>query len=197
MQSFREKPTYKEPKDNTVMQQAFNIFLGYLITTLSSAIALSVLVYYMQGIFIFPLLGVVSVCFAMYKGGRALIVYTLQEREDTNIIEETVFNEGITQIPQVEGVVTYFPKPRNKGYYQLTVKITELQRFNVAKTLLSTNSLPVNYIESLGINRQNAEKLRAELANYELIKFNKNGRVSLTGDGKKSCQKILKQQKKD
>ena len=58
--------------------------------------------------------------------------------------------------------------------------------------MLNTGTLTVNYLESLGLSRQSAEGLRAELAGLDILEFDNKGRVSLTDKGEKICKRITK-----
>ena len=142
---------------------------------------------------IVPLLAL-TLAYAINKYSEALEYFTDRDREmlesqyiksDTQLIipkEETQTNEDITVIPQAKG----------NGHYNLHIGLTETQLQHIAQTLLDTKTLTVNYIESLGLSRANAERLRAELSQFDIVYFDDKNRVHLTDDGKRICKRILK-----
>lgn len=177
-------------------QQAFNQLLGWGIGLLSVAITVDIAIYLITGMIAFPLLEIPSISIALYKFSRALVLYTNEDRE---ILNSRYFDYTESEpIPEsnVEDTnnepTTIIPHSNGKGHFNLHIGLTTTQLKSIANTMLNTGTLTVNYIESLGVSRQNAEKLRIELAEYRLLSFDDKGRVKLTQDGIKVCKQIIK-----
>lgn len=177
-------------------QQAINHLLGWGIGLLSVAIAIDVLIYLTSGLIAFPLLEIPALLFALYKFSKALVDYTNEDRDILNnryvIFEDEPIESNTHQIETTNELNTIIPQPNGKGHFILHIGLSSTQLKSIANTMLNTGTLTVNYIESLGISRQNAEKLRSELAEYHLLSFDDKGRVKLTQDGIKSCKQIIK-----
>ncbi|MFA5166582.1 MAG: hypothetical protein WC449_04815 [Candidatus Paceibacterota bacterium] len=177
-------------------QQAFNHLLGWGIGLLSIAITVDIAIYLIMDMIAFPLLEIPAIVFALYKFSKALVQYTNEDRDILNgryfsydsIIEEVDSKEPET----TDEITTIIPQANGKAHFNLHIGMTATQLKSIANTMLSTGTLTVNYIESLGISRQNAEKLRSELATYRLLSFDDKGRVKLTQDGIKVCKQIIK-----
>ena len=82
------------------------------------------------------------------------------------------------------GGKTFLDRPGG-SFYVIDVGLTNSQLDQIANALLDTKTLTINYLESLGLARQDAEKLRIELSAKELVEFDKKNRVHLTDLGKR------------
>lgn len=187
--------TYKDEFVYRSRQQALNKLLGWGSGLLSVAITIDLVIYFITGMIAFPIFEFIAIAFAIVKFATALVKYTNEDRDILNsrlfdFSEETEEPES-NQEEVNSDAVTVIPQETGKGNYILHIGLSNSQLTNVAKAMLNTNTLTVNYLESLGISRQNAEKLREELAEKKLLTFDNKGRVTLTDNGKRVAKKIL------
>lgn len=137
-------------------------------------------------------------CFSLYMYGNALNVYTEQDRDI--ILSKYLPPEPMPIIEQapVQSLQELFektelPHPSHKnGRLFLSMGLTQVQLERIAKAGLEKNSLPINLLESYGLSRQTAERLRMELAAMDLGYFTDKDRFMLTADGQKVFAKIIR-----
>lgn len=165
-------------------KQASNIFLGYLLMFMSIAVIFDVCAYLVSGVILFPILEGAAILFSAFKFGESLINFTYQDRENITYIEDQEDDIIIEESTQSTRGKTFLERPGG-SFYVIDVSLTNSQLDQIANALLDTNTLPINYLESLGLARQDAEKLRIELASKDLIEFDKKNRVHLTDSGKR------------
>jgi len=138
---------------------------------------------------------IVVVCFSLLKFGNALGTYTEQDRDIilSQHFKEEPFEEVLREEKEKPSRTTEFPHPLHKnGMLFVSVELTEAQKEKVARIGLEKKSLPINLLESLGLSRQNAERLRMELGSHGLGYFTDNDRFVVTQNGEKVFAKILR-----
>jgi hypothetical protein len=177
-------------------QHAFNKLLGWGIGLLSVAITVDLIIYYTTGMIAFPILEFIAIAVSLVMFARALVNYTNEDRDILNSrywyeTEEAPISES-NQTDTNTSQDTIIPQSRGNGHFILHIGLSVTQLNSIANAMLNTGTLTVNYIESLGISRQNAEKLREELSEYKLLSFDDKGRVRLTQDGERVCNRIIK-----
>lgn len=182
LQPIKQELTYRS------RQQAFSLLIGYTITYLIPAIVFDVLVYYISGYILFPFTEFSAVSIALFRYAQHLIFFTLEDRESMRnipIIQTPLDNE------QSENTdYCMIPNPNGNGCFIPETPINKSQLRDITETSLKTKSLTVNYLESIGISRPNAERLRAELVSRGLFTVESNQRLRLTKDGEKSFKQV-------
>ena len=164
---------------------AKNIFVGYLLMFMPIAVIFDASAYIISGVILFPILEGAAILFAAFKFGESLINFTYQDRETIAYIDEDQEDDYIIEeTPQSVMGKTFLERPGG-SFYVIDVGLTNSQLDQIANALLDTNTLTINYLESLGLARQDAEKLRIELSAKELVEFDKKNRVHLTDSGKR------------
>ena len=86
-----------------------------------------------------------------------------------------------------------FPSPRHRnGMLFVSAGLSETQRHEIAATALQHQKLTVNYLTSIGLKREDAERLREELVGHGLLMFNERNEAVITDDGCKSFGKVAR-----
>src|SRR5690606_14144589 len=119
-------------------------------------------------IIVFP-----SILLALFEYAKALVYFTTEDRDylySNSIAVESTHNDAI-ETPNDNQSITVIPQATGKGIYYLHVALSNSQLRSIANTMLNTETLTVNYLESLTISRQNAEKIRVELAQMGILQF--------------------------
>lgn len=179
-------------------QHAVNIFIARLLIALLLAGALGAIVFTINVAIaskvVIPLLAM-AIAYSIDSYSKALEKFTIEEREI--LWEQNFKSTPELAIPKSETAAshdtTIIPQAKGNGHYNLHVGLTPTQLQHIAQTMLDTKTLTVNYIESLGLSRANAERMRAELAEFGILNFNDKGRVQLTDNGRKICKRITRQ----
>jgi hypothetical protein len=141
---------------------------------------------------------ILLVSVTLWQYGSALKEYTEQDRDiilsryfPPELQVAQIERESDAEVPLTER--TEFPHPENKnGRLILAVSLTREQKEKIARAGLEKNSLPINLIESFGLSRQMAERLRTEMASHDLGYFTDRDRFILTKNGQKVFAKILR-----
>jgi len=141
---------------------------------------------------------ILTVSFVLWQYGHALREYTEQDRDiilsryfPPELEPQVTKKEEDVSVPLVER--TEFPHPENKnGRLILAVSLSQEQKEKIARAGLEKNSLPINLLESFGLSRQTAERLRTEMATMDLGYFTDRDRFILTKNGQKVFAKIMR-----
>ena len=132
---------------------------------------------------------------AFYREARSLEEFTKEARDIlwyTNMRNDN--NEGAIISEEKEHRVTgntVLTGANGKTKHVIHVDLTQGQLQQIAQAALSTESLTVNFLESIGLSRQDAELLRVELTQYGILNMDKKGRTKLTRDGEKVFKRIV------
>lgn len=175
---------------------AINVFIAQFFIVFTLFASSQLLLFFLTGIIVIHYWLPLPVIYALLKYAKALLEFT---NEDRDILCSQYFNNDQQQSPTNEmseqetenDGITVIPNKWN-GHFYLHIGLSESQKKTIAETMLKTKTLTVNYIESLGVSRQNAERLRVEFAEFGILEFDKRGRTKLTKDGEIICKKILK-----
>lgn len=187
------QPSIKDALVLRSRQQAFDVFVGKLLKYLIPVIAIETLCYVITGRFINFVIALPSVLLALFEYAKALVYFTNEDRDylysNPVAIESSANNEPIETDNNQN--VTIIPQATGKGIYYLHVALSNSQLRSIANAILDTETLTVNFLESLKISRPNSEKIRAELAQMGILQFDDKGRVKVTNSGIKICKRIL------
>lgn len=188
------QPTIKDAFVTRSRQQAFDIFKSKLLKYAIYAFTIELLMWRIFGVLLLPTLEFVAIAIALYDYARALCQFTVEDREYLFNQQSTIEIESnnVLAVDDKPKGNTIIPQATGKSIYVLSTPLTESQKKAIANTMLNTGTLTVNYLESLGLSRQSAEGLRAELAQLNLLEFDNKGRVTLTDKGEKICKRIIK-----
>lgn len=130
--------------------------------------------------------------FTMYMYAEYLIRFTNEARDI--LFEQYTHKPEIimqqTEQGEVDKSYTVIPSPNGKDRIILHIGLTVSQLEQIRDTVLKTKTLTVNYLESLGLSRQSAERLRVELTQNGLLDMDNKGRVHLTKNGRRSFERI-------
>lgn len=185
MRNYETVSIARNIKRQQTNRHAANIFCGYLLMFMSFAITIDVAVYVVGDVILFPILESLAIVFSAFKYGESLINFTMQDRYSSEYIENDEQYDGkLSEDQQLQNQETLIRKPNSNSFYRLQIPLSTTQLDKVIEALLKTNSLTINYIESLGLARQEAERLRVELSTIGLVKFDRKNRVRLTDLGK-------------
>lgn len=155
---------------------AFVVVCGILYLVLYSSYAL----------FLLPL------PFAMYIKAKYLVEFTNEARDilfEQYTNQQEIVTQQIKDV-QIDKSYTVISAPNGKDKIVLHLALTQSQLEQIKNTALQTKTLTVNYLESLGLSRPNAEKLRVELVQHNLLTMDDNGRVQLTKSGRRALSRI-------
>lgn len=184
------------PRDDTynTRQHAFNIGLAY--TSVCSIVALcAVIGFKIEAVWL--LRGILfSMVIGVFAFAKALIDFTKEARDiqwETSMPQR----EELPVVKSVASTDSYerasFPSPRHRnGLLFTSVALSDKQRDDIASSALQHGKLTVNYLTSLGLTREDAERLREELAAHSLVSFNERNEAVLTDEGRKSFEALLK-----
>lgn len=188
------QPSIKDAFVARSRQQAFDIFKSKLLKYLIPIIAIELLFYALTGRFVNFVIAIPPLLLALYDYAKALVYFTNEDRD--YIYSNPVAIESIEDDIRAEstdnGSITIIPQATGKGIYYLHVALSNSQLRSIANAILDTETLTVNFLESLKISRPNSEKIRAELAQLGVLQFDDKGRVRVTDNGIKICKRILK-----
>ena len=173
-------------------QHAFNIGVAYgavLVALCLCAVIVFKLqvVWLLRGMLVSFMLGVIA--FA-----KALINFT-QEARDIQWESSMPKREPVAEVPYKELLRSKiqratFPSPlHKKGMLFTSVELDNEQKERVVEAGLQHGKLTVNYLTSLGIKRENAERLREELVSHGLLSYNDRHEAVLTEQGVKSFRR--------
>ena len=188
------QPTIKDAFVTRSRQQAFDILKSKLLKYAIYAFTIELAMWYIFGVLLLPTLEFVAIAIALYDYAKALCQFTTEDRDylfNQQSIVEVESNNALAIEDKPKGN-TIIPQATGKSIYVLSIPLSESQKKAIANTMLNTGTLTVNYLESLGLSRQSAEGLRAELAGLDILEFDNKGRVSLTDKGEKICKRITK-----
>ena len=189
------QPSIKDAFVTRSRQQALDIFKSKLLKYAIYAFTIELVMWRVFGVLLLPTIEFVAIAIALYDYARALCQFTVEDRDylfgQQSIVEVESKNALTIEEKPARGD-TLIPQDRGSGVYFLTIPLSESQKKAIANTMLNTETLTVNYLESIGLSRQNAEGLRAELAGLDILEFDNKGRVSLTDKGEKICKRIIK-----
>lgn len=192
--AFSQPTTSKSEFASRSERQAFDIGLARLIIAIIVIGIIQFAFWLAFTIIILHFLLPIAIAYGLLEYSNALKEFTYEDREW--ICSQYYVNEESPLLPTDQAPATHnitpIPQPKGNGYYNLHIGLTEIQLRHVAKTLLDTKTLTINYLESIGISRANAEKLRIELTEHGLLTYSSTGRVTLTKGGARVCGKILK-----
>jgi hypothetical protein len=173
-------------------QHAFNIGLAFATVSTSIILCSTIIfglpvIWLLRGALISFMLGVLA--FA-----KSLIDFTNEARDIQ--WEQSMPKVEVKPIEvdhQPHGARASFPSPQNPhGLLFTTVGLNENQRRNIAEAAIQHGKLTVNYLTSLGLRRDDAERLREELVSHNLLMFNDRHETVVTKSGRKSFIKLLK-----
>ena len=188
------QPSIKDAFVARSRQQAFDIFKSKLLKYAIYAFTIELLMWRVFGVLLLPTVEFVAIAIALYDYAKALCQFTTEDREylfNQQSIIEVEPNNALTIEDKPKGN-TIIPQTTGTSSYILATPLSESQKKAIANTMLNTETLTVNYLESIGLSRQSAEGLRAELAQLDILEFDNKGRVSLTDKGEKICKRMAK-----
>lgn len=196
MRRYNNSIPYIEHSNDIYVQvtrkHAYNMFkatLLYYLALLSIIASLLLALYYSKW-----LLLLLPVSIAFYREAQSLEEFTKEARDILWYQYTNNNNEDVIISEEKEHRVTgntVIAGANGKTKHILHVDLTQGQLQQIAKAALSTESLTVNFLESIGLSRQDAELLRVELTQYGILNMDKKGRTKLTRDGEKVFKRIV------
>jgi len=174
-----------------VREHALNFGMAYFLILFfsSSATMFMMRSHYYQYALI--LSGAIAVCVYAY----CLMDFTNEARDllctQAQQVQEIVTKEVIKEQGDKEYQKTLLPTPDGKHFVGIDVYLTETQITQVANAAVS-GKITVNYLDSIGVSRPRAEKLRNELARIGYATFNRNSQLVITKSGLQSFKSLLK-----
>lgn len=124
--------------------------------------------------------GIVSFALALNdftKDARAML-WTQYEQQKEIIAQQIIKEQGDNEYQK-----TFLPAKRGNDKVGIDVYLSESQLAKIAQAALNSGKLTINYLDSIGISRPRAEKLRQELAKIGYAKFNQHSELIFTKDG--------------
>ena len=175
-------------------QQSNDVFVATLAIAVPVGIALDFIAYQAFGKFII-VFTLIAFLYSVFEWARTRVAFTIEDRsilnskyfQDDNVITETKNDDSIDTKDN-----TLLPMAKRKGNHVLHIGLTVSQIEHIAKCAINKGNLTINYLESLGLSRQQAELLRMELAQYNIVQFDKNEKAIVTDYGRKVFEKALK-----
>lgn len=175
---------------------AFNVGLAYTVGSIAITIAstltfsLSIL-WVARGFGLSLFLGAIMFCVYLYRFTQEARDIQWQKNLPS-LIEPDEPDEPDSNQHALITSKTSLPSPRNKnGTLWITVNLNNDQRESIARTALRHGKLTVNYLQSIGLRRAQAERLREELVRHDLLMFNDRNEAVVTNDGVASFKKII------
>ena len=167
-------------------QHAFNIGVAYSVVSVAVCLCAVILfemkvVWLLRGTLLAFMIGV-------FAFSKSLIAFTQEARDiQWECAMPRVEPVSIKELPSPQGKRASFPSPEHRhGVLFTSVEINDEQKARIVEAGLQHEKLTINYLTSLGIKREDAERLREELVSHGLLDYNERHEAVLTENGKRS-----------
>lgn len=180
-----------------VRDHAANVGIACFLVTLSSLLSATYLLSTIvpgfkpqHYTFILPLsfsAGIIAFSHALWKftNDAREMLWTQYERQQDVIMQQIVKERGDNEYQK-----TFLPNPRGNGKQAIAVYLNSEQLNSIAYAAQNSGKLTVNFLDSIGVSRPRAEKLRQELARIGYAKFNNHSELIFTKTGLHSLQRL-------